>query len=291
MELKKTCDAIRSLKIQGAENISTAALEALYDVVRKSRKDSKIHILLDLEHAKTVLVQTRPTEPEMRNYIGYIIRFTNNLSNKKIKNILLKKIISTLNEKKENKLKIIKHGESLIKNNSIIYTHCHSGTVTSIIKLANKKKKIEVHNTETRPLYQGRITAKELSHSHIKLRHFVDSAVIEAMKDANIVLIGADAITFNGVYNKIGSEMISFVADKLNKPLYICTSLWKFDKHLEVIEERNCNEVWPNHPNNIQIHNPAFEKIPFSLIKGIICEEGILRPKKFLKKARKLLGE
>jgi ribose 1,5-bisphosphate isomerase len=288
MDLKKVCGDIRSLKIQGAENVSSAALEALADVVRKTKKDSKIHILLNLEHAKTLLTETRPTEPEMRNYIGHIINFTKNLPNKKIKSKIIKKIEQALKEKKENEERIIGFSEKLIKNNDIIFTHCHSSTVISILKKAHGHKKIKVNNTETRPLYQGRITAKELCNANIKVKHFVDAAVIEAMKDANLVLIGADAVTFNGVYNKIGSEMISFIADKLNKPLYICSSLWKFDSHLEKIEERNHNEVWKNHPKNLDIHNPAFEKIPLSLIKGIICEEGLLKPKEFIKKARKI---
>jgi len=289
MDLKKVCDDIKSLRIQGAENVSTAALEALADVVKKTKKDSKIHILLELEHAKSLLIETRPTEPEMRNYIEHIVKFTRNLPNKSIKSKIIKKIVLTLKEKKQNKEKIIEFGEKLIKDNDIIYTHCHSGTVTAIILKAHKHKKIKVNNTETRPLYQGRITAKELSDANVKVKHYVDSAATDAMKDANLVLIGADAVTFNGVYNKIGSEMISFVADKYNKPLYVCTSLWKFDNHLEKIEERDYKEVWKHAPKNIEIHNPAFEKIPLSLIKGIICEEGILRPKKFIKRARKII--
>lgn len=281
------CEDIKSLKIQGAENVSTAALEATYDYIKKSKYESKFLLQLELEHAKIQLVKTRPTEPEMRNYLEHISNYSKLLEpTKDFKKELLKKISNLIKEKKENKTKIINNGTKLIKNNFIVYTHCHSVTVTSIIKQSKIK---EVHNTETRPLYQGRKTAIELLNAKIKVKHYVDSSVIEAMKDADIVLLGADAVTFNGVYNKVGSEMIAFVADKLNKPVYICTSLWKFDQHLETIEERDHNEVWPNHPKGIEIHNPAFEKIPFSLIKGIICEEGILRPKKFVKKARKLL--
>lgn len=42
-------------------------------------------------------------------------------------------------------------------------THCHSGSVIKTLVEAHKQnKKIQVFNTETRPLYQGRKTSADL---------------------------------------------------------------------------------------------------------------------------------
>ena len=169
-----------------------------------------------------------------------------------------------------------------------MYTHCHSSTVVNIIKQAKDNGvNFEVHNTETRPLYQGRKTAKELSDYGIPVRHYVDSAARLALKKADIMLIGADAITAEGkIINKIGSELISEAANKLNVPVYVCTHSWKFDPKTifgfeEIIEKRLAKEVWPNKPKNVSIDNFAFEQVNPALVTGIISEIGIYNPQNF----------
>ena len=287
MSLIKTIQDIKSLKIQGAENISTKALESIKDHIKKLRVSSNIELFMELERSKQLLSNTRPTEPQLRNYLNAIQVITKKDS-KTTKQEILNKISQLLKQKSEAKQKIINNGKKLIKNNSIIYTHCHSSTVTSIL-IAMKKNIKEVHNTETRPRYQGRITAKELAKHKIKIIQFVDSQMLDAMKDSNLILIGADAITEKGLYNKVGSEEIAYLAKEKKIPFYSCASLWKFDFKEEKIEERSEQEIWPHHPKNIQIENAAFDLIPLKLIKGIVCEKGILTPKEFIKEAKKVI--
>ncbi len=287
MDVKQTCKAIKSLKIQGAENVTTAALLAIKDSIQKSKAKTQEALLWELDLAKMELVNTRPTEPEMRNYLNVFFSYAEQEDFKKQK--LLKKIDQLLQEKKEQKEKILFYGDTLIENHAKVYTHCHSSTVTAILKKANKGKHITVYNTETRPLFQGRITAQELAEEHIPVQHYADAAMCEAIKQADLILIGADAITSEGVYNKVGSELLAILANHYHKPLYICASLMKYDPHREMIEQRSSKELWKDAPRGVHIHNPAFEKIHLKHIKGIICEQGILKPKKFLKKAKKKL--
>ena len=145
-----------------------------------------------------------------------------------------------------------------------------------------------MHNTETRPLFQGRKTAKDLAHLKIPVKHFVDSAARIAIKQSDIAIFGADAVTDAKVFNKIGTEMLAIIAKTRRVPVYIATSLWSYDPDQRIVEHRSTKEIWNRPPKGVQIENLAFEKIPFKLIKGIITEKGILRPKKFVKLAKKL---
>tara|TARA_Y100000310_G_C20255665_1_gene611216 strand:- start:15 stop:662 length:648 start_codon:yes stop_codon:yes gene_type:complete len=181
-----------------------------------------------------------------------------------------------------------KNGSKLIKKGDIVFTHCHSSNVIGAINLAKKRIKA-VYNTETRPRFQGRQTSKDIAKFKIPTYHFVDSAARIALKDANIMLLGADSITHNRVYNKIGSELMAVTAKNHRTPVYILASLWKFNPHKETIEERLPSEIWKRPPKGVTVKNYAFEKINFNLIKGIVCEEGVLKPKKFVKQARKML--
>lgn len=286
MNLQRTLHRISSLEIQGAEQVATAALLALKEIMKKSKAKTRQAVLKDAEHARQQLVKTRPTEPELRNYLNGIMYFMREYRGKDLKAATEKRIREVLKEKEQRHQKIVAQGVKLLKKNMVVYTHCHSSTVNDILKIA-KIKKIQVRNTETRPLFQGRLTAKELVKAKIPVTHFVDSAMVAAVKKADIILIGADAVTKDGVYNKIGSELLALLADHFHIPLYVCASLMKFDPKKEKIEQRSPKEVWNSAPNGITIHNPAFELIHFKHIKGIMCEDGILKPQAFIHHARK----
>jgi ribose 1,5-bisphosphate isomerase len=257
--LQQTVSDIKSLKIQGSQTIAEAALKA-WAAAKDKKKASKL------------LKDARPTEPMLFKALRAVETGADSLK-------LIEKF-------KKDRQKIANFGASLIKNNSIVFTHCHSSTVIDILKAAKAQgKKFVVHNTETRPMFQGRITAIELAKAKIPVKHFIDSAAMLAMKDADIMLIGADWISQKGVANKIGTEMFAEIATKYFKiPVYCCSHSWKYSDKSIVIEQRPASEVWTEAPKNIQIYNPAFEIAESKHIKGIISEFGMLNYKDFLKR-------
>ncbi len=293
MSFKKIVSDIKSLKIQGAEAVAKAAANAILLTVKKSKSKTSVKFIQELEKAKEILIATRPTEPAMRNGLNYI---TNHLSSNDVEEIK-KEVIKRINfvlEHFEKAQSIVEEITSQkIKKGMVVYTHCHSSTVVrSLIKAKSKGIKFKVNNTETRPLFQGRTTAKDLAKAGIPVTFFIDSAARLALKKADIALIGADAITADGkVINKIGSELIAEVANKYDVPVYVCTDSWKFDpltifgKDVK-IEERNPNEVWKNPPKNVKVANFAFEKIDPELITGVITELGIYRPSVLLEEIK-----
>lgn len=258
--LKKAVEDIKSLKVQGAESIAEYGLKA-WDKAK------------DKERATKLLISSRPTEPML-----HIVLFLAN------NGIPVKRIRSKL---RSDKKKIYKIGAKLIKNKSIIFVHCHSSTVTGILKEAKKQgKKFEVHNTETRPFYQGRITSTELANEGIKVIHYTDSSAMVAMKKADLFLFGADAITSRGPYNKIGTGMFAEVASRYFKiPVYSCTHSWKVANRVKV-EQLSRRDIWAESPKKVEIHTPAFELVEARFIDGIISELGILPVREFVKKAR-----
>jgi ribose 1,5-bisphosphate isomerase len=185
----------------------------------------------------------------------------------------------------ESKEKIAEIGAKRIKNNSVILTHCHSSTVTSLLRKAKKDgKTFEVICTETRPLFQGRITAEEMLDSGVKTTFIVDSAARFFMNNVDLAIVGADAITSEGnVVNKIGTSMIALAAHEARTPFYVVSELLKFDPatvygDYEKIEERSAGEIWTNPPKTLIIRNPAFDVTRRDFIHGIVCEEGIVSP-------------
>ncbi len=261
------CKDIKSLKIQGAINVAKAGVEAL-------------KLKHDPASIKEIISQ-RPTEPALRNAIDFSLENIKKNPDKALKHF-------------ENaKKKIAQIGSRKIPNNSIIFTHCHSSTVINILKEAAKKKKFQVHCTETRPKFQGRITAKELAQANIPVTLFVDSAARYALKKSDIMLIGADAILSNGkVANKVGSELFAEVAKKYDIPVFVCTNSWKFDPktiygYTEELEKRDNREVWEKPPKGVKISNIAFELVHPNVIDGIISELGVYDVNTFINEVKK----
>ncbi len=265
---KATVRAIKSLKIQGAQRIALKGAKALTTCKQLS----------EIKLAAKELGKARPTEPCLRNALRYASKglpgdFSGELRQR------LSYIQHYFSDAQQ---KIAVYGARRIKQGNIVFTHCHSSTVVEILKLAKAKgRHFSVHNTETRPFYQGRITARELVKAGIKVTHFVDAAARMAIKKANIMLIGADAVTSDGfVVNKIGSEMFAEIANAYQIPVYACTLSWKFDPATafgfdERLESRFTKEVWAKPPKNLKISNVVFEKVHPRLITGIISELGI----------------
>jgi len=260
--LRKIYSDIKTVKIQGATNIAKAA--------------AKAYAMKPDEKNKQTLLSLRPTEPTLSNALNFLERWPK------------EKVLRHFDETQE---KINKNVNKILKSKKAVYTHCHSTNVSKALIYSKKKgKKFEVYNTETRPLYQGRKTAKELSKAKIKVTTYVDSAMRDAVVKSDVVLLGADAILADGVINKIGSGAIAELAKLHKKPLYIVADSWKFSPKNVKIEERDFHEVWKRAPKNIKVRNPAFGKIEKKYIKGVISEYGVLSYSEFVKKARKGVG-
>lgn len=293
-KFQDTIQAIKNLQIQSAENVARTGVESLLLVMKESHSVTREALLAELYSARDQLVAARPTEPCLRNALSYVFYNIHSYTDDSdFYQGIQQRIQEVVFYFDSSKSLIAKLGSAKIRHGSIVYTHCHSSTVVAVLIAAKKQgKKFIVHNTETRPLYQGRKTARELALAGICVVHYVDNAARFAMKNAHLCLFGSDAVTYDAVYNKVGSGMFAELLHTRKIPLYICTNSWKFDPHVtkrhkEVVEERSTNEVWENSLDNISIENPAFEPIILPHVTAIISELGVLTPLTFLKTVKK----
>lgn len=295
--LEITVEKIRRIEVQGARNVAIAAIQAFQTLAEHTKAQTKPQLLKELNDAQTLLASARETEPLMRNAMRYIINQTQNARTEKVDS--LRQIITAnaedfLKDLATSSQLAAEIGAKRISDGSVVFTHCHSSTVTKM--LAKSKADgvdFRVICTETRPAYQGRITAKELVGLGIDTTFIVDSAARTFMSDVDVVFVGADAITSEGnVVNKIGTGGIAVIASEARVPFYVVSELLKFDPETlhggcEKIEQRNPNEVWSEAPAQLKVHNPAFDVTPNRYIHGIICEEGIIPPQMVLETMHK----
>jgi len=192
-----------------------------------------------------------------------------------------------------------RHGAKLFEEGDRILTHCNAGrlacvgwgTALGVIRSCFEVgKRVEVIACETRPLNQGsRITTWELMEDKIPVTLITDSSAAYLMKKGRIdkVIVGADRIVKDAIFNKIGTYSHAVNAKHHGIPFYVAAPRSTFDlDHTEAdieVEERDGDELRyfkgvKNAPSDVDVINFAFDATPLELICAIITEEGIVYP-------------
>ncbi|MBF0205801.1 MAG: S-methyl-5-thioribose-1-phosphate isomerase [Oligoflexia bacterium] len=192
-----------------------------------------------------------------------------------------------------------------------IMTHCNTGhlacgklgTALGVVYHMHSLNRVEkVWVDETRPYLQGsRLTAFELSKQGIDFEIVIDGASSYLMKNklVDAIFVGADRIVANGdTANKVGTSSLAVVAKHYGVPFYVVAPSSSFDLDLingeQIdIELRNPDEILKFcdkniAPLNARALNPSFDVTSSDLIKGIICEKGLIQPN-YLTNIRNLL--
>jgi ribose 1,5-bisphosphate isomerase len=296
--VRLTAERIRRLEVQGARNVAIAAVKAIQTLAEQTKAKNKTVFLSELKESQAVLFASRETEPLMRNAIRWIITQTQDSSTEKVE-VLSEMVASNaalfLQNLEASRELTAEIGARRIRDGMLIFTHCHSSTVTRMIAKAKADgKEFSVINTETRPAFQGRTTAREMVELGIQTLFIVDSAARSYMGDVDLVVVGADAITSEGnVVNKVGTSAIAVLASEARKPFYVVSELLKFDPETvygayERIEQRNPSEVWNEAPEKLSVRNPAFDVTPSRYIHGLICEAGVIAPQSIVEAVHRM---
>lgn len=157
-----------------------------------------------------------------------------------------------------------------------VLTHCHSSTAEDLIIAGSERSDLSVYATETRPKYQGRTTAQNLVTHGVDTTMIVDSAVFSMLDTVDAVIVGADALTANHVFNKIGTSQIAYLAAKQDIDFYVAASLLKYTEDEPVVEQRDADEVWKKRPAELNVLNPAFDSAPLTQVTGLCTERGVV---------------
>lgn len=149
----------------------------------------------------------------------------------------------------------------------------------ALLELQRAGKAPRVLIAESRPLYEGRTLAAELSAAGIPTWVVVDAALPLVISQAAMVWIGADAVTDRGVLNKIGSYGAALAARESGVPVYALAMRRKFLPASTValtIPEMPPEEVWDAPAEGVRPRNVYFELVPLELLRGVVVEDAVL---------------
>ena len=158
-------NAIRTLVIRGAPAIGVAGAFGLALAALQSKATTKEDMIKDLEQAKKILFETRPTAVNLAWGLNKMMNVAKNSQNI---NEIKESIVEAATTLAEDDVKINKamgkNGAVLFDNNDTIMTHCNAGALATVAygtalgvvrAIKESGKNIKVMATETRPVMQG----------------------------------------------------------------------------------------------------------------------------------------
>ena len=294
LEARRIADDIRTMRTRGAGEIARSAVGALVVVAEASKATNVNEFVKELENASKILLETRPTAVSLPNGIRYVLhrvhesqKMRRNLE--EIRSVTIQAGQEFIASSRTAIQRIGHIGANRIRNGDVVLTHCNSSAVNAIMKAAwEQGKQIQVFATETRPRFQGWITAKVLGRAGIPVTLIPDGAVRFFMDKIDRVIVGADVITANGaVVNKIGTSMVALAAHEARVRFFVAAETYKFSPETMIgelvkIEERGTEEVIPpdelKKMPNVRVRNPSFDITPPEYVDIIITENGIIPP-------------
>lgn len=298
-------EAIRSLRVRGAPAIGVAAAYGVCLGVQGAGNLNEADFFAQLDETCRYLATSRPTAVNLFWALDRM-RQTAELQRGLVPHELLQAMLldeaRRIHEEDRAMCRAIgKHGAALLNDGDGVLTHCNAGalatseygTALALLYAAQEAgKRLRVFVDETRPLLQGaRLTAWELQRRGFDVTLICDNMAAQVMREGRVqaVVVGADRIAANGdTANKIGTYGVAVLSAAHEVPFYVAAPSSTFDLTLAdgdgiPIEERDAREITHGFgrqtaPAGVKVYNPAFDVTPARLIRGIVCERGVISP-------------
>jgi len=302
--VEQMAEAIKTLRVRGAPLLGAAAGFGMALAAYHSNAKTKENLLAELETAGIVIKRQRPTAVNLFWGVDRVLNKAKSVlgSVEEIKAVVIEEAQKIADEDAAQNRAIGKNGSVLIGDGDTILTHCNAGelatveygTALGVVRAAwEQGKKIKVIADETRPLLQGaRLTTYELKRDGIPVTLITDNMAGYIMSKGlvNKVIVGADRIVQDAVFNKIGTYSVAVLAHEHKIPFYVAAPKSTFDltcKAADVeVEERKPEEV--THiggvqiaPNGVNVMNPSFDPTPLKYVTAIITETRVIYNKDF----------
>jgi translation initiation factor 2B subunit (eIF-2B alpha/beta/delta family) len=246
----------------------------------EDREFSSVDVVIETGRA---LVASQPTMAPVFNLVNSVLHAIGSQRDLAvIQNRLKSATRSFLDNLEQAGWSVSEHATMLIEDGMSVLTHSHSDTVRSALLAAHRAgKRIEIICTESRPMLEGAALARKLAEEGMRVTLITDAAVLLKLRDAQMALVGADAVTTEGIVNKTGTSLVALAAGRLKKPAYALCGSEKFlpagrtparepmKSPAQILEE----EVL-----HLSVSNYYFETTPLNWLTGIVTEDGILKP-------------
>jgi len=282
-EIDDQIKAIRDDRLSGARELAQEGAHLLIALAEGSKAASGEELRRELLETGQALVRAQPSMAPLVNLVNRsLFAVQEEIDLEEAKRALVTTAQGYADHLERSVERIAQVAFPLIPDGALLLTHSLSSTVLAALLHAKREgPTFAVLCTESRPQYQGRALAERLVQAGVETRLVVDALAPSMMADTEVVLVGADSLSTEGLVNKIGTYSLALAARAHQVPLYALCGTEKFLPLGYTLPEespRDPQELWPHHPQGVEVVNRYFDLTPLEYLTGIVTEEGMVGP-------------
>ncbi len=176
-----------------------------------------------------------------------------------------------LHEHKRSFAKCVREIALIVSGVRTVMTFSRSSTVLAgLLQAKHAGGNFKVVLTEARPGLEGITLARELSSARLPVVVGPDASMAAFLEEADLVLVGADAVGPDVFFNKTGTLALARLCSAGNIPFYVCATRDKMlnSQGMEIYQVRNMpsQEIMHPVPEGVQVVNRYFEPVPTGLV-------------------------
>jgi translation initiation factor 2B subunit (eIF-2B alpha/beta/delta family) len=274
-------EKIRLNNTSGSTELAKQAAEILIFLVNNFSDNSPSKLINYINDTSNELIKAQPVMASIFNLANTTLLENIGLKDKdEIKQNVRNSCYQFIQHLKLSSKIISELTVKIIKDEATIITHSYSSTLLNTLIFAKEfGKNFNIICTESRPMNEGVQLAKQLGKKGISVKLMIDAGVYSVLQDADLILVGADAVSSSGFVNKIGTYGLAIAAKQYNKTFYALCGIDKIlPKEYPIIfkYQKNPKEIFSQSIKNVTPINYYFDLTPLEFITGIITEKGIL---------------
>jgi translation initiation factor 2B subunit (eIF-2B alpha/beta/delta family) len=255
----------------GAAELAEQGAKLLLDALKQGQG-------MEIRTLGRALIDAQPAMAPMLNLVNYLFHAIESIQDpqaiREKGKIAVQGFLDSLRTASE---KIRGHALGLLKGKKRVMTHSYSSTALRVLEGA---RGIEVICPEARPLGEGLSTARALGEQGIRVRLVTDFAALSLVGESDLVMVGADAITLEGVVNKIGTYGLALAARDKAIPFYVLAGKEKFlpppFSDAIRIEKNDPKEITRETMPHVAVENRYFDFTPLELITAVVTQAGVI---------------
>ncbi len=271
--------AIAADNVSGAVEIAEKSAEVFARLARQSEPVDPAELYQTILATGWALIKAHPTMAPLVNLVNAVLlRLDNTTDRATAQRAVLEAASDFKRRLRVHEAAIAETALRLIPEDAQVITNGRSTTVRAALRYAQRAgRRFRVLCAEGRPACEGRSMAAELAASGIPVSLAIDALVIALVGQAQVVLVGADHLTSQGLVNKVGTYGIALAARAAGVPIYALCSSEKFlppgytppAQAVWPIEQ-----VWAEAPATVKVLNYYFDATPLDALSGIVTEQG-----------------
>jgi ribose 1,5-bisphosphate isomerase len=284
MHIPQMLQRLRTDNVSGATTLVELALDILEAFAAQEASQTSHEFVTALETLVDAVLAAQPSMAVMINLAQQALQaYPDDLPLTTVRQQLQQTLAAFRRDLRASTEALCQRVLAVLPPQSTVLTYSNSTTVIAALRYAYDHGRIRrVLLSEARPAYDGRPQALALLAYGMTVEYSIDMALFERLAEANVVVVGADAVFPDHLVNKLGTHALARLAQLQGIPCFSLCAANKFfptaATALLRIMEHPGQEVWPEAPDGLAISNRYFDTTPLALLSGIVSDQGSYTP-------------